>query len=105
MTFTVRLTLEARRLLLDVSDRRERALLVKRIDALAHEPEKQGKPLLGELAGLRSVRAAGQRYRIVYRVEREVVEVLVIALGRRRAGTRADVYELARKLIRLGIAE
>lgn len=30
-----------------------------RIDGLAEEPEKQGKPLTGELAGYRSLRAAG----------------------------------------------
>ena len=55
---------------------------------------------MGELAGFRSVRAVGQRYRIVYRVERRVVTVLIVAVGRRRSGERSDVYELARRLLR-----
>ena len=50
--------------------------------------------------GLRSVRAVGQRYRVVYRVEREEVVVLIVAAGRRRSGDKSDIYELARKLLR-----
>lgn len=60
-----------------VQDRRERELLLERIEALATDPELQGKALLGELRGHRSVRAVGQRYRIVYRVLRGEVLVLV----------------------------
>jgi len=61
--------------------------------------------LTGELAGHRSLRAAGQRYRILYRVERNQVLVLVVAVGIRREGSRSDIYELARKLLRLRLAE
>jgi len=60
-------------------------------------------PLIGELAGFRSVRAAGQRYRIVYRVERRETTVLIVAVGRRRSGDKGDIYELARKLLRQGL--
>ena len=88
-----------------VRDRRVRRLLARRIDSLADEPEKQGKPLTGELATLRSIRAAGQRYRILYGVEEERVVVLVVALGLRKQGDRKDVYELARKLLRLRLRE
>jgi mRNA interferase RelE/StbE len=88
-----------------VRDRRVRRLLARRIDALIDEPEKQGKPLTGELSTLRSVRAAGQRYRILYRVEDERVVVLVLALGLRKEGDRKDVYELAKKLLRLRLHE
>lgn len=83
-----------------VSDRRVREQIVGRAEKLADEPEKQGKALLGELADLRSLRASGQRYRILYRVERGRVLVLVIAVGIRKEGDRRDVYELARKLFR-----
>jgi mRNA interferase RelE/StbE len=62
----------------------------------------RGKPLVGELAGFRSVRAVGQRYRIVYRVEHQEVTVLVVAAGRRRSGDKKDIYELARELLRQG---
>lgn len=88
-----------------VQDRRVRQIIARRIDDLAHEPEKQGRALLGELAGYRSVRAVGQRYRIIYRVEREGVQVLVIAMGLRREGSRGDIYALAQRLIRLGLIE
>lgn len=88
-----------------VRDRRVRRLLARKIESLSEEPDKQGKPLTGELSGLRSVRSAGQRYRILYRVETERVVVLVVALGLRREGDRKDVYELARKIIRLRLHE
>ena len=85
--------------------RRGAASLCRRVEGLAHDPEKQGKPLLGELTGLRSLRGAGQRFRILFRLERERVIVLVLALGRRQAGSTRDVYELARKLLKLRLVE
>jgi len=88
-----------------VRDRRVQRLVARRIDSLAQEPDKQGKPLTGELSSLRSVRAGGQRCRILFRVESERVVVLVVALGLRKEGERRDVYELARKLLRLRLHE
>jgi mRNA interferase RelE/StbE len=73
------------------------------VDQLAKSPEQQGKPLVGELASFRSVRAVGQRYRIVYRVERREVVVVIVAVGKRKAGDKGDIYELAKKLLRLGL--
>ncbi len=105
MTYQIVLAPVAFEMLAQVRDRRVQGVLKDRIDGLAREPEKQGKPLLWELAGYRSLHAVGQRYRIVYRVERDRVRVLVIAVGLRRDGSRRDVYELARKLIRLGLVE
>ena len=90
----------ALRLVEAIPDQRIRRLISQRADQLATSPEQQGKPLMGELAGFRSIRAVGQRYRIVYRVERREVTVLVVAVGRRRSGDKSDVYELARKLLR-----
>ena len=89
----------------EVSDQRVREQIVSRVQKLIADPEKQGKALLGELMGLRSLRAIGQRYRIIYRVERTRVLVLVIALGIRREGSRRDIYALARKLIRAKLIE
>lgn len=105
MTWRIVLTPTARRMLVAVRDRRVQRLLARRIDSLAQEPDKQGKPLTGELSTLRSVRAAGQRYRILYRIEAERIVVLVVALGLRKEGDRRDVYELARKLLRLRLHE
>jgi mRNA interferase RelE/StbE len=101
VTWRIVLTPTARRMLEAVRDRRVRRLLARRIDSLAHDPEKQGKPLTGELSTVRSLRAVGQRYRILYRVEEERVVVLVLALALRKEGDRRDVHELARKLLRL----
>lgn len=105
MTWRIVLTPTARGMLAEVRDRCVQRLLAKRIDALAEEPEKQGRPLTGELAGLRSVRAVGQRFRILYRLEADLVVVLVVAVGIRKEGAGKDVYALARKLLRLRLLE
>ena len=99
MSYRIVIQPTALRVLRKVSDRRIQEKIRDRIEALKKEPEKQGKPLLGELAGYRSVRAVGQRYRIIYHVERQKVIVSVVALGIRKEGAREDVYALARKLL------
>jgi mRNA interferase RelE/StbE len=88
-----------------VPDKRVRRKVFERAEALASDPERQGKALVGPLAGYRSVRAVGQRYRIVYRVERGRVVVIVLAVGLRKDGDRADIYALAKRLVRLGLLE
>ncbi|MDJ0589387.1 MAG: hypothetical protein QNJ72_05225 [Pleurocapsa sp. MO_226.B13] len=57
-------------------------------------PEKQGKALSGKLKGYRSVRALGQRYRIVYRVERSTITVLIVGAGIRKEGIKKDIYAI-----------
>ena len=89
----------------EISDRRVREKIRERIDGLAEEPELQGKPLMAELNGCRSLRAVGQRYRIIYRIDKRKVHVFVVALGIRKAGSKHDIYTLAKKLIRLGLLE
>ena len=84
-----------------IQDRRVRDKIRDRIDGLAEEPEQQGKPLTGELTGYRSLRAVGQRYRIIYRIEEGKVLILVMALGIRKEGSGKDIYVLAQKLLRL----
>ena len=98
MTFSVRLTEEALAMLAEILDRRVREKVFERIRKLAVDPEKQGKPLVDDLAGYRSVRAIGHRYRIVYRVNGRTVEVLVVGVGLRREGDRADVYARTRRV-------
>lgn len=92
-------------MLAEIKDRRVQGKLSQRIERLREDPEKQGKPLTEELAGYRSVRAIGQRYRIIYRVERQEIFVLVVAVGLRKEGSRADVYALASKLLRLHLID
>ncbi len=103
--FEVRWTPQALRMLEVVSDQRIREKIFERAKKLIDEPEKQGKPLLGELAGLRSLRAVGQRYRVLYRVERNRVIVLIVAVGIRKEESREDVYALAKKLFRARLVE
>lgn len=86
-----------------IRDKREQQLVIRRIDGLAEDPDKQGKTLRGELTGYRSVRAAGQRYRVIFALEENRVVVTVVALGRRTEGDRKDIYELARKILKSGL--
>lgn len=101
MSYRIIVTPVAVKMLRDISDRRVREKIKETIDRLSEEPEKQGKPLVDDLAGFRSVRAVGQRYRIIYKVENDKVLVIVVALGIRKEGSKKDIYALARKLIRL----
>jgi mRNA interferase RelE/StbE len=100
VSYIVELTEEALAMLGEIQDRRVRAKLFERIQKLADEPEKQGKALVDALAGFRSVRAIGQRYRIVYVIEGERVKVIVVGVGIRKGGSKADVY--ARMTKRVG---
>jgi len=99
------ITPAAQRMLQAIPDERIRGKVGDVIDRLRQEPEKQGKALLGELAGYRSVRAVGQRYRIIYKVEKSRVIVIVVAVGLRKEGAKKDIYALARKLLRLRLTE
>ncbi len=70
-----------------------------------NEPEKQGKELAAELAGYRSLRALGQRYRVSYRIDGDKVVVVVVAVGIRKEGAKKDSYTLAKKLIQARLLE
>lgn len=99
------LTTEAEAQLDALADQRIRNSIIEAVNRLEHEPDKLGKPMTGELAGYRSLRAVGQRYRILYKVKAEVVEVLVVTLGIRKEGDKGDIYELAQRLLRLGVLD
>jgi mRNA interferase RelE/StbE len=88
-----------------VQDRRIRAKIIETTDGLAEDPEKKGKPLAAELDGYYSIRAVGQRYRIIYRIDNEKVVVLVVAAGIRKEVDKKDIYALAKKLIRARLLE
>ncbi|UBF23669.1 type II toxin-antitoxin system RelE/ParE family toxin [Kovacikia minuta CCNUW1] len=97
--YEIQLTSVALEMLNAVKDRREQEKLAERIEQLRIEPEKQGKALVDNLSRFRSVRAVGQRYRIVYKVEQEKVLVLVVGIGRRKDGDKKDIYTLLEKLL------
>ena len=98
MVWNVFFTQEAEEMLLSIRDRRVKKLLHSRAMKLQDSPEQQGKPLVRELVGLRSVRAVGQRYRILYEIDRDRQEVWVVTLGIRKDGHKSDVYEIGSKL-------
>lgn len=99
-TFDIILTDEAQADLDAVSDRRTYAAIESKIDELATEPEQRGKALLGSLSDYRVVRAAGQRYRVVYQVAALEGVVTVVVVGIRKEGDKRDVYRVAKR--RLG---
>jgi mRNA interferase RelE/StbE len=90
-------------MLREITNRDIQKAIQKRIRGLVTDPEKQGKPLLGPLRGFRSIRAYYQRYRILYRVDRDAVVVMVVAVGIRKEDDRQDIYALAQKLLRSGL--
>jgi mRNA interferase RelE/StbE len=87
-----------------IGDRRVRQLLFDTSKRLETDPEKQGKPLREDLLGFRSLRVVGKRYRLIFSIAGVGGTVHVVAAGLRREGARDDVYLLARKLVRLGLA-
>ena len=97
--YRIQLTPLALEMLAEVNDQRHREGLTNRIEKLKSEPEKQGKPLGDILKGYRSVRAVGQRYRIIYKVDRNLVVVLVVGVGLRRQGNRSDIYATIERLL------
>ena len=97
--YQVILTTQARQLFAQIKDRREQQLLLSRIEKLKHDPDKQGKALSEDLIGYRSIRAVGQRYRIIYRIEQDQVLVLVVGIGRRKEGNKKDIYEVTKRLL------
>lgn len=97
MQYRIEITPLAIELLSKIKDKREQQGLKKRIEKLTSEPEKQGKALSGKLKEYRSVRALGQRYRIVYRVDRSTITVLIVGAGIRKEGAKKDIYAILNK--------
>jgi mRNA interferase RelE/StbE len=103
MAYRIEITPTALESLQHVADRRTRSAIVRRIDALVEEPEAQGSALRGDLAGLMSVRAAGQRYRVIFRIDEPNEQVVALLAGIRRECSRHDVYALAQRLVERGL--
>jgi mRNA interferase RelE/StbE len=103
--YVIRWSGQARDMLITILDRRVRQSIFEEVKTLENEPEKQGKPLIGELMGFRSLSAAGKRYRVIYQTEKEKFIVWILALGIRKEGSKRDIYTLAKKLIKLRLLE
>ncbi len=105
MNWTIEVAKRAKEQLIAIKDNRILQSISQRIDKLQFEPDKQGKRLSDELTGYYSVRAVGQRYRIIYKIEEEQVLVLVVLVGIRKEGDKKDAYALAKKLAELGLLD
>jgi mRNA interferase RelE/StbE len=101
--WTVDLTGAARDALKQITDARVQQGLKTAILGLAHHPDQQGKALTGDLKGLRSLRAMGQRYRILYTLQVDHLKATVVLVGIRKAGDRKDVYAIAKQLAKRGL--
>ena len=86
-------------------EKKSREKILSRISQLKDEPLLLGKALKGPLKEYRSIRAAGQRYRIIYQVLENEIIVIVVAVGIRKTGDKKDIYELMKKYIKVGFLE
>ncbi|MCA1951027.1 MAG: type II toxin-antitoxin system RelE/ParE family toxin [Treponema sp.] len=78
---------------------------MNKISQLKDEPLLLGKPLQGPLKEFRSVREAGQRYRIIYKVIENEIIVIIVAVGIRKSGDKKDIYELMKKYLKIGLID
>lgn len=104
MRYQIRFTTEARKMFDALGDNRTKRIIRDRITELVDEPAKRGKWLTGPLQGYRSIRVAG-RFRVIYRIEEQVVTVVIVAVGMRKGGDRKDIYAWAQRLIRMNLLE
>ena len=85
MPYEIELTPEARRHLNKLPDKVRHAAIALMLGGLVDNPQRIGKPLVGELAGLHSARRGD--FRIVYEIDDETNAVVVLRVQHRR-----DVY-------------
>jgi mRNA interferase RelE/StbE len=105
ISWQIVITPTALKMIKGISDTRIRGKIADVIDKLSEDPGKQGKALVGELSGFRSIRAVGQRYRVIYKIIKKKVVVIIVAAGIRREGHKKDIYQLAKKLIKMRLVE
>jgi len=87
-----------------IPDKKIRHTILKRIEGLSEEPDEQGKMLVKDLSGFRSIHAAG-RYRIIYKVDKQTVIIYILATGIRKQGDQKDIYKIAKKLLNAGLLD
>ena len=104
MKYQILITATCLNLIKRIRDKKIQRAIMDRIRKLSDEPEKQGKNLVKDLSGFRSIHAAG-RYRIIYKIDKRAVIIYVIAAGIRKEGDKKDIYEIARKLLNAGLLD
>lgn len=103
MEYEIRTTPEFDKMFDEIRDRRTQQAIVNKLEELKTEPQMRGKSLTGPLATFRSVRAARQRYRIIYHVDVDEIVVITVTVGQRKEGDRRDIYALTERLARYGL--
>ncbi len=104
MRYRIRITDICLNLIGKIPEKKIQRTILKRIEKLADEPEKQGKKLVEKLSGFRSIHAAG-RYRVIYMVDKQTVIIYVLVAGIRKEGDRKDIYQIAKKLLKAGLID
>jgi mRNA interferase RelE/StbE len=104
LKYRVLITDTCLRLIEKILDKKIQLSILDRIQKLSEKPEEQGKKLVKDLAGFRSVHAAG-RYRIIYKTDKRTVIIYVLAAGIRKEGDKKDIYKIAKKLLDAGLMD
>ncbi len=104
MKYRIIITNTCLSLIQKLSDKKIQRTILDRIEQLSEAPDKQGKYLVQDLSGFRSVHAAG-RYRIIYKIDKQTVIVYVLAAGIRKEGDKKDIYKIAKKLLNAGLLD
>ena len=104
MKYEILITNTCLALIEKIPDKKIQRTILNRIEGLSDEPDKQGKMLVKELSGFRSIHAAG-RYRIIYKVDRQTVIIYILAAGIRKQGDKKDIYKITKKLLKAGLLD
>ena len=87
-----------------ILDKKIQRTILERIEKLSEAPDKQGKMLVKELSGFRSIHVAG-RYRIIYKIDNKAVIAFILAAGIRKQGDKKDIYQITKKILKAGLLE
>ncbi len=104
MKYKILITDTCLALIKKIPDKKIRRTILNRIERLSDEPDKQGKMLVKDLSGFRSIRATG-RYRIIYKVDKQTVIIYILAAGIRKEGDKKNIYKIAKKLLNAGLLD
>lgn len=104
MKYRIRITGTCLALVEKIPDKKILRTILDRIEDLSDEPDKQGKRLVKDLSGFRSIHVAG-RYRIIYKIDKQTVIVYILAAGIRKQGDKKDIYKIAKKLFNAGLLD